>query len=277
MDVLSQTQLGQDTTYVDTYDPAQLFAIPRSASRDGLALGNELPFQGEDVWNAYELSWLDQQGKPQVAIAEVRVPASSDNLVESKSFKLYLNSFANTRFADWNTVADTIAKDIGAAANAEVNVSLHTLAEASEMPQWRSDGQCLDDLSLLQGVDEEGPVGAEWLAADQARGDVTETLYSHLVRSLCPVTGQPDWATVEIHYQGQAIDRQRLLQYLVSFRRTTGFHEHIVEQSFQDIMQQLAPQKLWVRARFTRRGGLDINPYRSNYELTLDNHREIRQ
>lgn len=277
-DYLQETSLGKTTAYVDQYDPKQLFPIERALSRDGLGLTTELPFVGEDIWNAYELSWLDNEGKPQVAIAEIRVPATSPYLVESKSFKLYLNSFANTRFASWQTVAEHITTDISAIAGAESKVQLLTLAEAAKPPLWQSSGQCLDTLSLLEPADTESPTtGAEWLK-HKPNGDVVEEVwYSHLVRSLCPVTGQPDWATVEIGYEGQAICPQHLLQYLVSFRQASGFHERVVEQTYQDIMQALAPKKLWVRARYTRRGGLDINPYRSSHALEFGNEREVRQ
>lgn len=277
-DVLKNTALGQQTTFVDQYDANQLYAIPRAASREGLGVGAELPFQGEDIWNAYELSWLDNSGKPQVAMAEVRIPAASPHLVESKSFKLYLNSFANSRFADAEAVAAIIAQDISATAGAQANVQIRSLSEAAALPLWQGEGQCLDQLPLLQGVDVAGPVGKQWLQHDAGReGEVAETLYTHLVRSLCPVTGQPDWATLMVRYVGQPISAQHLLQYLVSFRQATGFHEHIVEQAFVDISKVLAPAELLVMARFTRRGGLDINPYRSTGTEKINNQREVRQ
>lgn len=277
-DALKNTSLGQQTVFVDQYDASQLYAIPRTTSREGLGIAATLPFQGEDIWNAYELSWLDNTGKPQVAVAEVRVPAASPNLVESKSFKLYLNSFANTRFADAATVAATITKDISAIAGARASVQVRSLADAAAVPLWQGEGQCLDTLPLLQGVDEPGPVGKPWLQHDARRqGEVTETFYTHLLRSLCPVTSQPDWATVMVRYTGLALSAQHLLQYLVSFRQATGFHEHIVEQTFVDISEALAPSQLLVMARFTRRGGLDINPYRTTGTEYINNQREVRQ
>lgn len=277
-DYLKETALGKTTAYVDQYDPAQLFPIERALSREGLKIGETLPFEGEDIWNAYELSWLDANGKPQVAMAEVRIPAASPYLVESKSFKLYLNSFANTRFPSWVAVAEHITADITATAGAQSQVVLRTLAEAAQMPLWHSQGQCLDELDLLEPADAEAPItGAQWLKHAASGEQVDEVWFSHLVRSLCPVTGQPDWATVEIGYQGAAICPQHLLQYLVSFRQASGFHERVVEQTYQDIMQQLNPNTLWVRARYTRRGGLDINPYRSSHALVLGNEREVRQ
>lgn len=274
---LAGTSLGKETTYVDRYDPNQLFPIERHLSRKSLGIDAELPFTGEDIWNAYELSWLDATGKPQVAMAEVRIPAESPYLVESKSFKLYLNSFANTRFSSWGEVSQTIAKDISATAGALSTVKLLSLAEAVKTPLWENTGICLDDLALLYPVDEEIPADRVWLRHEPQATEVTETFYSHLVRSLCPVTGQPDWATVEISYQGLALCPQHLLQYLVNFRQASGFHEHVVEQTYQDIMATLKPSRLYVRARYTRRGGLDINPYRSSYAITLDNKREVRQ
>lgn len=275
---LKDTSLGKTTAYVDQYDPTQLFPIERTLSREGLNIGETLPFEGEDIWNAYELSWLNANGKPQVAVAEVRIPAASPFLVESKSFKLYLNSFANTRFSSWEAVAEHIIADIAATAGAEVKVVLRTLEAAAKIPLWQSQGRNLDELALLEPADVKAPItGAEWLKHAEDNQQVEETWYSHLVRSLCPVTGQPDWAMVEIGYQGRAICPQHLLQYLVSFRQTSGFHERVVEQTYQDIMQQLTPNKLWVRARYTRRGGLDINPYRSSHAVVLGNEREVRQ
>ncbi|HLR17937.1 MAG TPA: NADPH-dependent 7-cyano-7-deazaguanine reductase QueF [Alcanivoracaceae bacterium] len=275
---LKNTSLGKHTEFVDEYDPQQLYAIPRKVSREGLGITEPLPFEGEDIWNAYELSWLDAEGKPQVAIAEVRVPASSPYLVESKSFKLYLNSFANTRFDTWDAVAATIKQDISATAEATATVLLLPLDEAAMLPKWNAQGVCLDTLPLLQAADEDGPVGKPWLELDAERkGEVSETFYSHLLRSLCPVTGQPDWAMLEISYRGAPISAQHLLQYLVSFRQQTGFHERIVEQTFMDISAVLKPEELLVSARFTRRGGLDINPYRSSTTVEVANLREIRQ
>lgn len=274
---LAGTSLGKETAYVDRYDPSQLFPIERNLSRASLNIGTELPFKGEDIWNAYELSWLDATGKPQVAMAEVRIPAESPHLVESKSFKLYLNSFANTRFASWEEVSQTIARDISSIAGASSAVTLLTLAEAAKIPLWENTGVCLDDLALLYPVDKDIPTDVVWLRHAPQAIEVAETFYSHLVRSLCPVTGQPDWATVEISYQGLAICPQHLLQYLVNFRQASGFHEHVVEQTYQDIMTALKPSRLYVRARYTRRGGLDINPYRSSHAFVLDNKREVRQ
>lgn len=277
-DVLKNTTLGQKTAFVDHYDPTLLDPIARATSRSGLGISDELPFQGEDIWNAYELSWLDSMGKPQVAIAEVRVPASSPHLVESKSFKLYLNSFANTRFANRDEVIGTIERDISATAGAPVTVQAHSLNEAARVPVWQGEGECLDHLPLLQSADEATIIGKAWLQHDGKRQDeVSEAFYTHLVRSLCPVTGQPDWATVMVRYTGRAISAQHLLQYLVSFRQQTGFHEHVVEQAFVDITEALAPSQLMVMARFTRRGGLDINPYRSSEAVDISNVREIRQ
>ncbi len=277
-DYLKDTPLGKETQYVDQYDPEQLHPIPRELSREGLGIEVPLPFQGEDIWNAYEVSWLDATGKPQVAMVEVRVPAHSPALVESKSFKLYFNAFANSRFSSWEQVQQHIQEDVSKVTGAPVTVVLRSLAEAAQMPLWQSQGQCLDGLPLLEPADAKHPtVGAEWLQLAAGEGQEKAVFYSHLVRSLCPVTGQPDWATIEIGYEGRPWSPQHLLQYLVSFRQSNGFHERVVEQAFMDIQQRLQPTKLWVRARYTRRGGLDINPYRSSHPMSVGNEREVRQ
>lgn len=266
---LSNSPLGQHSDYVDHYDATLLFAIERSRARAALNLGCELPFVGEDVWNAWELSWLAPSGKPAIAIAEIRVPCHSDLLVESKSLKLYLNSFANSRFDSSDQVEACISRDLSALLGANVSVRLRPLEEPFvALPV----GVCIDDIDVDIECYEVAP------SLLTAAGEVvTERLYSHLLRSRCPVTGQPDWATLSISYSGAAIDRAGLLKYLVSFRNHQGFHEQLVEQIFLDLQQHCAPDSLTVYGRFTRRGGVDINPWRSTEVAVAPNWREIRQ
>ena len=276
--------LGQPTEYRATYAPELLYPIPRQLKRDelGIAAGS-LPFVGEDIWNAYEVSWLNMKGKPLVALATFRVPADSPNLIESKSFKLYLNSFNQTAFADSATVQATLARDLSAAAGAAVLVKIEKFSGRPQHPGCLLGGQAsfgfpagilLDDLDITCDLYQPAP---ELLCA--VNGPIVEeTLYSHLLKSNCLVTGQPDWAMVVIRYRGRPIERTGLLRYIVSFRNHNEFHEQCVERIFSDITRQCAPEELSVYARYTRRGGLDINPFRSSTESTApDNMREIRQ
>ncbi len=242
--------------YPTEYDPGLLFPIPRTQGRAPLQLDEgHLPFIGHDRWHAYELAWLDGRGKPEVATATFLVPADSPNLVESKSLKLYLNSLNATRFGSAEDVRARIAADVSAAAGApvEVRFGLPPIAESS-------DGESIDALDVL--IDHYGPPDASLLHADPD-DRAQETLRSDLLKSNCPVTGQPDWASLHIAYRGPRIDRAGLLRYLVSFRDHAGFHEQCVEQVFRDVMARCAPQALSVEARYTRRGGLDINPWRA--------------
>ena len=267
--------LGKPTEYRATYAPELLYPIPRQLKRDELGIvAGALPFVGEDIWNAYEVSWLNPRGKPVVALATFRVPATSPNLVESKSFKLYLNSFNQTAFADLAAVEAVLARDLSAAAGAPVTVELADLCSRPAVAVGYPGGVCLDDLDVACDAYQPAP---ELLAA----GDgpvVEETLFSHLLKSNCLVTGQPDWAMAVIRYRGRPIDRARLLRYLVSFRNHNEFHEQCVERIFYDISRRCAPESLAVYARYTRRGGLDINPFRSSGEFPApDNNREVRQ
>jgi 7-cyano-7-deazaguanine reductase len=252
-----------------------LYPIPRQLKRSELGIADgALPFVGEDLWNAYELSWLNAKGKPQVAVATFRVPADSPNLVESKSLKLYLNSFNQTSFADVAAVEAVLVGDLSAAAGAPVGVQIAVLTGRPQAAVGFPEGVLLDDLDIA--CDRYQP--APELLATMAGGDVEETLYSHLLKSNCLVTGQPDWAMVVIRYRGRPIDRTGLLRYIVSFRNHNEFHEQCVERIFCDITRQCAPEALAVYARYTRRGGLDINPFRSSGEFPApDNTREIRQ
>lgn len=254
--------LGKPTAYQTEYAPSLLFPIPRQAKRDEIGLAGTLPFFGVDIWNAYELSWLNLRGKPQVAIATFTVPADSPNIIESKSFKLYLNSFNQTRLASPEALAELLRADLSAGFDAPVQVKL-TLPDAfSSLQMGELDGLLLDRLDI--DVDGYTPDPA-LLTAHHQDAMVEETLVSHLLKSNCLVTGQPDWGSVQIRYAGAQIDQEGLLRYLIGFRNHNEFHEQCVERIFMDILRQCRPQKLSVYARYTRRGGLDINPWRSNF------------
>lgn len=249
--------LGRDTAYPSGYDPGLLYPIPRAPARAQLGLGAALPFVGVDRWQAFELSWLDARGKPCVATATLQVPADSPRLVESKSLKLYLNSLNAARFANAEAVQACIEADLSAAAGAPVTLAFGV----APMDAAGSDAGNIDGLDIA--IDHYGPPDAALLQADPA-DVVEETLSSALLKSNCPVTGQPDWADVSIAYRGPRIDRAGLLRYIVSFREHAGFHEQCVEQLFVDLHARCAPHWLSVEARYTRRGGLDINPWRGS-------------
>ena len=260
---LSDTPLGRKTDYVDTYTPALLCPVPRWDAREALEVSPDaMPFHGIDIWNIYELSWLDERGKPMVAMGELRVPCHSPNLIESKSLKLYLNSFANSRFANRQAVAQAMETDLSECAGGAVDVRLRTLEEAGRDGFPEIHATALDRMDLDIN-DYEYDAGL--LRVDQGAA-LNETLYSHLLRSLCPVTGQPDWGTVFIRYSGSPISHASVLRYLVSLRNHQGFHEQVIERIFVDIKSQCEPRHLSVFGRFTRRGGVDINPFRSNFE-----------
>lgn len=270
--------LGKSVLASNHYNPDLLFPIPRAAGREAMALGPSLPFAGVDIWNAYELSWLDVRGKPRVAVGEFRVPASSPNLIESKSFKLYLNSINQTRYSDAAQVRALLVADLSAAAGAEIGVTLSPLTNVAQaMAVIESlGGDCIDDLDIE--VEHYGPPKPALLGLVYDARVVEESLVSHLLKSNCPVTGQPDWASVQIGYTGRQIDRAGLLRYLVSYRSHDDFHEQCVERIFCDVLARCAPQSLSVYARYTRRGGLDINPWRSTpAETMIGNARLIRQ
>lgn len=249
--------LGKLTEYVSNYSPNLLFPIARQVSRQALSLGSVLPFCGVDVWTAYEISWLDDCGKPQVAIAEFSIPCDSEFIVESKSFKLYLNSFNQSRFSSLLQVADTLIKDLSLVVGVTVSVNLCRLPDfrrTIDSPQ----GTLIDD--LVVSIEHYHPEPGLLTVGEEI---VEEILYSDLLKTNCPVTGQPDWASVQIAYRGSKIDRENLLRYIVSFREHQDFHEHCVERMFVDILTRCQPEKLSVYARYTRRGGLDINPFRT--------------
>lgn len=254
------TLLGQTVSYPEHYDPSVLQAIPRLAARQALGLTGPLPFQGADIWRAYELSWLNPRGKPVVAMATFTLPADSPNLIESKSFKLYLNSHNQTRHASADALRAQLAADLSEVAQAPVGVELQLDAAAMAAPALAElPGLCIDHLDI--DVDHYSPAPG-LLACLPGASTAEETLVSRLLRSNCPVTGQPDWGSVQIHYRGPAIDHAALLRYIISFRTHTGFHEQCAEQIFRDLMAHCAPSLLRVHACYTRRGGLDINPWR---------------
>lgn len=271
---LIDTALGKQSDYPCVYTPSLLQSIPRELTREGLSLyGDKLPFSGVDIWNAYELSWLNSRGKPEVAVAEIRFPATSPGLIESKSLKLYLNSFSETRFGSAYEVRQTMESDLSVNVKAPVEVKITALAQVKSLPVGTLPGESLDELDIDIDVYLPDPA----LMTVQLGQPITETVHTSLFRSVCPVTGQPDWASILVSYTGQAINHEGLLKYLVSYRRHEGFHEQCVERIFIDIYQAAAPDKLTVYGRFTRRGGVDINPMRSNNGGANENIRLVRQ
>ncbi len=268
--------LGKSTDYPDRYDPGLLYPIERAIGRDALGLCAPLPFTGVDLWTAYELSWLDVHGVPQVAIAQITVPADSPRLIESKSLKLYLYGFASTRQPDRAALTDAIARDLCFAAAADVGVKLFSVVGSDAMPIRELDGDCIDAIAI--DVSDCGTPDAALLNTHDDTTAVEETLVSHLLKSNCPVTGQPDWASVQIRYRGPRMDRASLLRYLISYRGHSGFHEQCVERIFRDVLHRCTPQALSVYARYTRRGGIDINPYRATPGMVSPAHtRSARQ
>ncbi|WP_288494341.1 NADPH-dependent 7-cyano-7-deazaguanine reductase QueF [Paracidovorax oryzae] len=281
MNTPDQSQLGRVSGYADQYDASLLFPLPRQPKRDEIGVTGAPPFFGADLWTAFELSWLNLRGKPQVALAHITVPCETPNIIESKSFKLYLNSFNNTRFADAAEVQARIRTDISEAAwrgsdrQATVGVKLVLPEMFDREPVQELDGLLLDRLDVECTQYTPAP---ELLHANHGEAPVTETLTSHLLKSNCLVTGQPDWGSVRIQYSGAQIDQAGLLQYLVSFRNHNEFHEQCVERIFMDLWTRCRPIKLSVYARYTRRGGLDINPLRTSHPQALPaNIRTARQ
>ncbi len=276
-----QSQLGQRSAYVDRYDPTLLFPLPREPKRREIGISGRVPFLGADLWTAFELSWLNPRGKPQVALAHITIPCESTHIVESKSFKLYLNSFNNTAFESAEVVRERIRTDLSAAiwqggpvmAGAGVRLLLPEAfgrEAVQELP-----GLCLDRLDVECNLYQPAP---ELLSAAHHEQPVTEVLTSHLLKSNCLVTGQPDWGSVQVRYSGPPIDQAGLLAYIVSFRNHNEFHEPCAERMFWDIWRRCRPTQLSVYARYTRRGGLDINPFRASWPQALPpNTRTARQ
>ncbi|MEQ6433899.1 NADPH-dependent 7-cyano-7-deazaguanine reductase QueF [Comamonas sp. w2-DMI] len=281
MNTPEQSQLGKASAYVDQYDATLLFPLPRLAKREEIGAGARPPFFGADLWTAFELSWLNLRGKPQVALVHFTIPCETPNLIESKSFKLYLNSFNNSRFADAGEVQARLRTDLseavwrGSEQKGSVGVQLVGVDRFDQQQVQELDGLLLDRLDVECTQYTPAP---QLLRAAQEETPVTETLVSHLLKSNCLVTGQPDWGSVQIRYSGAPIDQEGLLQYLVSFRNHNEFHEQCVERIFMDIWTRCQPIKLAVYARYTRRGGLDINPYRTSHPGALPpNVRTARQ
>ncbi|SDI57441.1 7-cyano-7-deazaguanine reductase [Ferrimonas sediminum] len=273
-DALSGLTLGQQTQYQDQYAPELLQGVPRQLNRDAIGLGDALPFTGADIWTGFELSWLNAKGKPMVAIAHFALPVSSANLVESKSFKLYLNSFNQTRFDSVDAVRDALARDLSQCAQGEVSVNIVLPDAFAAEPLVELEGELIDDLDISIDDYQFNPDYLSGAAGDDV---VEETLRSNLLKSNCLITSQPDWGSVQIRYKGGRIDREKLLRYLISFRRHNEFHEQCVERIFMDLKRYCGCQQLTVYARYTRRGGLDINPFRSDFEALPANHRLARQ
>ncbi|MFI4956288.1 MAG: NADPH-dependent 7-cyano-7-deazaguanine reductase QueF [Gammaproteobacteria bacterium] len=272
---MALTHLGEKSLYIQTYTPSLLEPIARTLSREmlGLHVGDTLPFYGADIWNAYEVSWLNEQGKPMVAIMECVVACTSPFLIESKSFKLYLNSFNQSRFPTMEAVRQIISQDLSAATGAPVDVIVAPLSDLQGNIHPTLPGESLDHLDVSP-LPEDGPALLHTLPGKVVR----ETLTSDLLKSNCPVTGQPDWGSVQIQYTGQPIDRPTLLRYFIHFHQLQDFHEHCVERMFLDILHRCKPSALTVYARYTRRGGLDINPYRSTSSaVRMNNTRLVRQ
>jgi len=270
---MTELPIGNTTTHPEKCSPTSLYSIPRKDNRARLGLPDTLPFDGVDIWNAWELTWLNTIGQPQVATAEMRVPADSPGIVESKSLKLYLGSFAMSRYPSAADVRELVARDVGACVGGPIDVRLDALTDTDGRRSQRLPGDPLDRNAVDCAT---WDVDAGLLAADR-ESIVAEELYSDLLRSLCPVTGQPDSGSVLICYEGPRIDRASLLRYIVSYRRHRDFHENCVERMFVDILERCGSHKLTVYARYQRRGGIDINPFRSNFESAPRNLRLWRQ
>ncbi|WP_118812926.1 NADPH-dependent 7-cyano-7-deazaguanine reductase QueF [Haemophilus haemolyticus] len=272
---LKSLKLGQKTEYASQYDRTLLQPVPRALNRDGLGITqNQLFTIGADIWTAYEISWLNEKGLPQVAIADIYLDYQSQNLIESKSFKLYLNSFNQSKFADLNAVQQTIQRDLSECAQGDVKVRLNPVAVYNSQKIDHLQGDCIDEQDIEITSYE---FNSDWLKDCVSDEIVEEKLVSHLLKSNCLITNQPDWGSLHIHYVGKKIDHEKLLRYVVSFRQHNEFHEQCVERIFCDLMYYAKPEKLTVYARYTRRGGLDINPFRSNFENLPENLRLARQ
>ena len=278
-DIIEQSQLGKSSEYKTQYDSSLLYGVPRTLNRNSIGLTdpNNLPFKGCDIWHGYELSWLNPKGKPIVALAKFEFDYASINIVESKSFKLYLNSFNQTPFASAEQVKQVLTNDLSQCAQGEVNVTLYTPNELSHFTPKALPGICLDDADIHIDNYQFDPQLLQLAHSDTGDEHQKQTFHSHLLKSNCLITNQPDWASVVIDYQGPALDQQALLRYLISFRQHNEFHEQCVERLYNDIWQLAKPSHLQVVAYYTRRGGLDISPYRSSSDKKLDFTRTNRQ
>ena len=273
--ILKSLKLGQKTEYASQYDRTLLQPVPRALNRDELGITQNQPFIiGADIWTAYEISWLNEKGLPQVAIADIYLDYQSQNLIESKSFKLYLNSFNQSKFADFTAIQKTMQRDLSECAQGDVKVRLNSVAVYDSQKIDHLQGYCIDEQDIEITSYE---FNADWMKDCVSNEIVKEKLVSHLLKSNCLITNQPDWGTLHIHYVGKKIDHEKLLRYVVSFRQHNEFHEQCVERIFCDLMHYAKPEKLTVYARYTRRGGLDINPFRSNFENLPEKLRLARQ
>lgn len=262
-DLLQQSQLGKAAVNPKQYDPTWLFPIPRQQGRSTIAVPDPKPFFGVDLWNSYEFSWLLPSGKPQVAMLQFSFPDDTTNLIESKSFKLYLNAFAQTKFPNTAAVQKTLEEDLSKTSEGKVSVKFILPNQFATQANKEFSGVSLDTLDITIDSYQLNP---EYLNVETTKA--TETLYTHLFKANCPVTGQPDWASIWINYSGKKIQHEGLLKYLVSYREQKEFHEQCVERIFMDVMRHCQPEKLSIYGHFCRRGGLDVNPFRSNFETT---------
>jgi 7-cyano-7-deazaguanine reductase len=266
--------LGEKSAYITNYTKELLFPIPRQQKRDEIGVPKQLPFKGFDTWNAYEVSWLNPKGKPVVVIVQFDVSCLSENIIESKSFKLYLNSFNKTKFSSIDEVKAVLERDISEGVKGKVTVTMFKLADLDGVRIETFEGQCLDEEDISCDI---YTIHPDYLVCD-SQEIVDETYFSDLLKSNCLVTGQPDWGSIQIKYTGLKIDKSGLLKYIISFRDHNEFHEQCVERIFMDIMTRCKPLSLRVEARYTRRGGLDINPIRSTEDITpAKNIRMARQ
>lgn len=258
---LEESPLGKETPYHASYSPSLIFPISRNQKRDEIGIPNTLPFHGVDIWNAYEVSWLNPKGKPEVAIVELHIPCESPNIPESKSLKLYFNSLNHTNFSNAEKVREALVQDLSNATKSPVSVRIHSLQNLKETQLQEFKGFCLDQLEIETN---EYLVNPKLLKCCEEI--VEEEVYTNLLKSNCLITNQPDWGSVYIHYIGPKIIHHTLLKYIISFRQHNEFHEQCIERIFIDLMRECKPEKLTVYGKYTRRGGLDINPYRSNFE-----------
>lgn len=275
-DELKSLILGKTTTYTCEYSPQLLQGVPRALNRNDLNISaDSLPFFGEDVWYGFELSWLEPNGKPVVALAEFRFCCTSENLIESKSFKLYLNSFNQSHFSSMDEVTTTLAKDLEQVSGKPVQVTLYKVDQCPPLDIAKITANCIDDIEL--SIDNYKFDRSTLTNSTKGNEVVSEYLVSHLLKSNCLITNQPDWGSVFIKYTGPKINHQSLLKYLISFRQHNEFHEQCVERIYTDLLELCQCTSLSVFARYTRRGGLDINPFRSSDNQSAPTNRTLRQ
>ncbi|RTK92473.1 MAG: NADPH-dependent 7-cyano-7-deazaguanine reductase QueF [Rickettsiales bacterium] len=270
--------LGKESQYLSQYDKNLLESIPRKSARDDIGIKNaEECFSGYDLWNCYEFSWLNQNGKPEVRIIKFEVSCQSEFIVESKSVKLYLNSFHNTRFKDEKEILTLLTSDLNEYTKSIVNIEIFHLNHFAGNQLHIFPGICLDEIDIETDIYH---VDSSLLKLSNENITVEEELYSNLLKSNCLVTKQPDWASIYIKYKGVKIDHNHLLKYIISFRNHNEFHEQCIEHIYKDIIEICSPEELFIYAKYTRRGGIDINPYRTNMRhsnILINKLRDIRQ